>query len=54
MTALKRIAVALVIAFIVVVFGLFAINFYRRSTAGSDPGAKPPVIYERTDRPSRA
>jgi preprotein translocase subunit SecG len=54
MTALKRIAVALVIAFIVVVFGLFAINFYHRSTAGSDPGAKPPVIYERTDRPSRA
>lgn len=54
MITLKRIAIALVIAFVVVAFGLFAFNFYRRSTSGDDPGAKPPVIYERTDRPSRA
>jgi preprotein translocase subunit SecG len=54
MTVLKRVAIVLVIVFIVAVFGLFAFNFYIRSTAGDDPGAKPPVIYERSDRPSRA
>lgn len=54
MTVLKRIAVALLIAFIAMVFGLFAFNFYRRSAAGNEPGANPPVIYERSDRPSRA
>jgi hypothetical protein len=51
---LKRVAVALVIAFIAMVFGLFAFNFYRQYTSGSDPGGEPPVIYERSDRPSRA
>jgi hypothetical protein len=50
---LKRIAVALVLAFVVIVFGLFAFNFYRQYTSGDDPAAKPPVIYERTGRPSR-
>lgn len=54
MNVLKRVAVALVIAFIAVVFGLFAFNFYRHYTSGSDPGGEPPVIYERSDRPSRA
>ena len=54
MTVLKRIAVVIVIAFVVAVFGLFAFNFYRQYTSGDDPGAKPPVIYERSDRPSRA
>jgi hypothetical protein len=53
MTVLKRIAIALVIVFVVAVFGLFAFNFYRQ-TFGDDPGARPPVIYERSDRPSRA
>lgn len=52
MIILKRIAVALVVAFIAVVFGLFAYNFYLRTTAGDDPA--PPVIYERSNRPSRA
>ncbi len=51
MIMLKRIAVALVLAFVVIVFGLFAFNFYRQYTSGSD---QPPVIYERTGRPSRA
>jgi hypothetical protein len=51
---LKRFAVLVVILFIVVVFGLFAFNFYRRTTAGAGPDAPPPVIYERSDRPSRA
>ncbi|MES2600408.1 MAG: hypothetical protein V4602_06315 [Pseudomonadota bacterium] len=52
MIVLKRIAIVLVVAFIAAVFGLFAYNFYLRSTAGDDPA--PPVIYERSDRPSRA
>jgi len=51
MAALKRIAVIVVLAFIAVVFGLFVWNFYQRYTAGDQP---PPVIYERSDRPSRA
>ena len=52
MIVLKLIVITLVIAFIAVVFGLFAYNFYLRFTAGDDPA--PPVIYERSDRPSRA
>lgn len=51
MVVLKRIAIALVVAFIAAVFGLFAYNFYLRYTAGDSP---PPVIFERSDRPSRA
>lgn len=51
MGVFKRIAVALIVAFIAVVFGLFAWNFYQRYTAGNEP---PPVIFERSDRPSRA
>ncbi|CAN5322259.1 hypothetical protein BH10PSE11_BH10PSE11_14060 [soil metagenome] len=54
MAVLKRIVIALVIAFIAVVFGLFAYNFYLHSTAADEPAAKPPVIYERSNRPSRA
>ena len=52
MIILKRIVVTVIIAFVAVVFGLFAYNFYLRSTAGDDPA--PPVIYERSNRPSRA
>lgn len=51
-TAFTRIAVVVVIVFVAIVFGLFAYNFYLRSTAGDDPA--PPVIYERSNRPSRA
>ncbi len=51
---LKRIAVALVVVFVVVVFGLFAFNFYRRSIVVDEPASRPPVIFERTDTPSRA
>lgn len=51
MAVLKRIAIALVVTFIAAVFGLFAYNFYLRFTAGDQP---PPVIFERSDRPSRA
>ncbi|MES2752141.1 MAG: hypothetical protein V4661_12295 [Pseudomonadota bacterium] len=46
----KRIAIVMVLAFVVIVFGLFAYNFYLRSTASDEP----PVIYERSGRPSRA
>ena len=51
---LKRFAVLAVILFVVTVFGLFALNFYRRSVAVDEPAAKPPVIFQRTDTPSRA
>lgn len=54
MQIFKRFVVAVVIIFIITVFGLFAFNFYRRTTAGNGPDAQPPVIYERSDRPSRA
>ena len=51
---LKRVTVLAVILFVVTVFGLFALNFYRRSVAVDEPTEKPPVIYQRTDSPSRA
>lgn len=55
MTAiLKRVAIFAVVLFVLTVFGLFAFNFYRRSVAVDEPAARPPVIFERTDRPSRA
>lgn len=54
MTFLRRFVIAAVLIFVVAVFGLFAFNFYRQYTSGDDPAAKPPVIYERSDRPSRA
>ncbi|MCF2525462.1 hypothetical protein [Bradyrhizobium sp. G127] len=53
MSVLKRAAIGFVIVFVVAVFGLFVFNVYRQ-TFGDDRGAKPPVIYERSDRPSRA
>lgn len=53
MTTLKRIAVAVVLVFAVAIIGLFAFNVYLRLQSGNDPAA-PPVIYERSDRPSRA
>ena len=51
---LKRLLISIILIFVVAVFGLFAFNFYRHYTSGGDPAARPPVIYERTDRPSRA
>ncbi|MBB5052760.1 hypothetical protein HNQ36_002734 [Afipia massiliensis] len=51
MIVLKRIAVVAVVVFIVVAVGLSAYNVYLRLTAGDGP---PPIIYERSDRPSRA
>lgn len=50
MIVLKRFAIFAVVIFVVAVFGLFAYNFYRRATSSDAP----PVIYERSDRPSRA
>lgn len=50
----KRFVVAVVMVFVIVVFGLFAFNFYRHYTSGDGPDARPPVIFERSDRPSRA
>ncbi len=50
MAAIKRIALALVVAFIAVVFGTFAVNYYRARKAASEP---PPIIFERADRPSK-
>lgn len=52
MEIFKRLVVAVVMIFVIAVFGLFAFNFYRHYTSGDGP--KPPVIYERSDRPSRA
>lgn len=37
MIVLKRIVIGLVVAFIAVVFGLFAYNFYLRFTAATTP-----------------
>lgn len=54
MILLKRLIIFAILMFVIAVFGLFAFNFYRQYTSGSDPAAKPPVIYERTGRPSRA
>lgn len=54
MIPIKRIAVLLVIAFVVVVFGTFAFQFYRNHNAANNPERQPEIIFERTDRPSRA
>lgn len=54
MIFLKRLVISAVLIFVIAVLGLFAFNVYRQYTSGDDPAAKPPVIYERTDRPSRA
>ena len=50
MRFVKRLALLAVIAFVAVVFGMFAINYYRAHKAASEP---PQIIFERTDRPSR-
>ena len=50
----KRIAVFAVIFFVLTVFGLFAFNFYKRSIDADGADEKPPVIFQRTDTPSRA
>ncbi|HEY0233587.1 MAG TPA: hypothetical protein VGC86_00815 [Afipia sp.] len=51
MAAVKHITLVLLIAFIAVVFGTFAVNYYRARKAAGEP---PPIIFERTDRPSKA
>ena len=50
MTVLRSIALALVIVFVAVVFGTFAINYYRAQKAASEP---PAIIFERAGRPAR-
>jgi hypothetical protein len=51
MSIVKRTALVIVIAFVAVVFGAFALNYYRARKAASEP---PQIIFERTDRPSKA
>lgn len=51
---IRRISVALIVMFVAVVFGLFAFNFYRNYVGDKGSDQPPPVIFERTDRPSRA
>ena len=51
MAAFKRIIAGIVAVLILAVFALFVWNFYRRAI---DEPERPPVIYERSDRPSRA
>jgi hypothetical protein len=48
----KRALIVAVLAFIVFVFGSFAVNFYRNYQAGDGP--QPGIIFERSDRPPRA
>jgi hypothetical protein len=48
---IKRALILVVLAFILFVFGTFAVNFYRNYQSG-DP-ATPGIIFERSDRPSR-
>lgn len=50
MAVVRRVAFLIVIAFIAVVFGTFAINYYHARKAAGEP---PPIIFERTDRPSK-
>lgn len=51
MFIVKRVALLLLMAFIAVVFGTFALNYYRAWKAGNEP---PAIIFERDGRPSRA
>ncbi len=53
MTLVKRIALLLLSAFILVVFATFAINVYRNYKAASEPETPPGIIFERSDRPAR-
>lgn len=50
-TVAKRALILAVLAFILFVFGTFAVNFYRNYRSG-DP-VSPGIIFERSDRPSR-
>lgn len=47
----KRMLIVAVMAFIVFVFGTFAVNFYRNYQSGDGP--QPGIIFERSDRPPR-
>jgi hypothetical protein len=51
MIVARRALVLAVLAFILFVFGTFAVNFYRNYQSGDPAG--PGIIFERTDRPSR-
>lgn len=51
MTVARRALILMVLAFILFVFGTFAVNFYRNYWSG-DP-AQPGIIFERSNRPSR-
>ena len=50
-TVFKRAFIIAVVAFVVFVFGTFAVNFYRNYQAGDAP--QPGIIFERTDRPPK-
>lgn len=47
----KRVFVGLAVTFTVLVFALFAWNFYRNWANAPDPDARPGIIFERQDRP---
>jgi hypothetical protein len=51
MMVARRTLILAVLAFVLFVFGTFAVNFYRNSQSG-DP-VNPGTIFERSDRPSR-
>jgi hypothetical protein len=48
----KRIVLGLAVVVIATILIVFALQFYRHLTGGSDN--QPGIIFERTDRPSRA
>ncbi len=50
MPSIKRVALFVVVAFIAVVLGAIAINYYRAQKAASE---SPQIIFERADRPSK-
>ena len=50
MRLLGRLSLIVVMIFVAVVFGAFALNYYRAWRAGHEP---PAIIFERSDRPSR-
>lgn len=51
MRLLRHLALIVVVVFVAVVFGAFALNYYRAWRAGNEP---PAIIFERSDRPSKA
>lgn len=49
--AVKQVLVGIAVTFTVLVFALFAWNFYRNWVNAPDPGVTPGIIFERQDRP---